>query len=199
MQLRKIQTAKEKERKDRNRSVAIGIILVFVMILSTAGYAIRQGREEESLKYKGFTFMRDERGWLLQEPFTLLTRFNPKEVEGIGCSCRMGIDDFANQEVYFVAFSSDERTAAGEILGNLPIFRAQQACLEGDDNRTGCAELPLKNCFDNRIISIKVIKEENETFTPRAYQQNRCLFIEANPSNITRAADRALFSIYGII
>jgi hypothetical protein len=199
MQLRKIQTAKEKERKDRNRSIAIGLILVVVMILSTLGYAIRQEKEQEVVKYKSFTFTRNENGWLLEKPFSLLTRFNPKEVEEIGCNCKMAREDFSNQEVYFVAFSSDERTAVGEILGNLPIFRAQQACLEGEDNRTGCADLPLKNCFDDRIISIKVIKEENGTFTPRAYQQNRCLFIEANPINITMAADRALFSIYGII
>jgi len=199
MQLRKIQTAKEKEKKDRNRGIAIGLILVVVMILSTLGYAVKQVREEENLEYKGFTFLRDARGWLLQKPFTLLTRFNPKEAEAIGCSCRMGIEDFANQEVYFVAFSSDEKSAVGEILGNLPIFRAQQACLEGDDNRTGCADLPLKNCFDNKIIVIRAIKEGNETFMPRAYQQNRCLFIEADPSNLTMVADRVLFSIYGII
>ncbi len=199
MQLRQIQTAKDKERKDRNRGIAIGIILVFVMVLSTAGYAIRQEKEQEIVKYKSFTFTRNENGWALEKPFALLTRFNPKEVEEIGCNCRMVKEVFSNQEVYFVAFSSDERTAVGEILGNLPIFRAQQACLEGEDNRTGCADLPLKNCFDNTIIVVKAIKEGNETFTPRAYQQNRCLFIEANPQNITMAADRALFSIYGII
>lgn len=199
MRLRKIETAEEKERKERNRNIIVGLILVFVMILSTAGYAIRQEKQQETLKYKDFVFVRQEAGWQLQKPFALLTRFNPKEVESIPCNCRMQKQDFENQEVYFVAFNSDEKTAAAELLRNLPAFRTQLVCLEGEENKTGCENLPLKNCFDDRIIVINEIREENETVSPQAYQQNKCLFIKSNSDNITMTADRVLFSIYGII
>lgn len=199
MQLRRIETAAEREKKERNRSVIIGLILVILMILSTAGYAIRQEKQQENLKYKDFVFFRGENGWQLQKPFALLTRFNPKEVESIPCNCRMQKQDFENQEIYFVAFNSDEKTAATELLKNLPVFRTQLACLEGEENKTGCEDLPIKNCFDDRIIIINEIMDENKTVSPEAYQQNKCLFINSNSDNITMTADRVLFSIYGII
>lgn len=199
MKLRKIETREEKERRERNRNIIVGLILVFVMILSTAGYAIRQEKQQEVIKYKDFVFIKGDNGWQLQKPFALLTMFNPKEVENIPCNCRMQKGDFENQEIYFVAFNSDEKTAATELLKNLPAFRTQFVCLEGEENKTGCENLPLKNCFDDRIIVIREIKEENETVSPKAYQQNKCLFIESNSNNITMTADRVLFSIYGIM
>lgn len=100
---------------------------------------------------------------------------------------------------YLVAFSTDEKMAADEIFRNLPVSHIQLACFEEDANRTECADLPLKNCFDDRILAVKIIRDENETVVPRAFQQNKCLFIESDSANITMAGDRVLFSLYGIM
>lgn len=198
MQLRKIETAAEKSKRERNRSIAIGLVLVVIMVLSTAGYAVRQ-EKEETIKYNGFSFVKQEGGWQLQKPFSLLTAYNPKEVEAIQYNSKIQRSDLENKDVYFTAFDSEERIAANEIFKNLPVSRAQKVCLEEDANKTGCEELPLKNCYDNTIIVIKDIKDENVTVTPRAYQQARCIFIESDSYNITKVADRLLFSLYGIM
>jgi hypothetical protein len=199
MKLRKIETPGEKEKSDRMKSIIIGIALLAIMVLSTAGYAIRQEKSNDSMKYKNFNFIRIANGWQIQSPFSLSTRFNPREVESIICNTKLSKDSISGQDVYFVAFNSDEIATAREILSNIPVSRAQQACIEENSNSSLCADLPVKNCEENIIFIIKEIKNENETVIPKAYQQNRCIFIESNYNNLTMTADRVLFSIYGVI
>jgi hypothetical protein len=203
------------EKKKRKNQIIIGLILVGIMILSTAGFAVNNmtRSKEETFLYKGFEFLRVPAGWqLANKPFTLITRFFPKDVENVSLLGRWFVDDFSNKEVYFVAYSDEAKIAALEIARNLPFKRVQYACFEDAADLSVCYDLPIKDCFDNVIFinytsSKKEIKNKNETeltkegkeIEPKIYQKDNCVIIEAEYSDLVRAADRFLFSIYGII
>lgn len=208
MQLRKLATKEVLERKKRRNQVIVGLVLVTIMILSTAGYAINR-EKSESFRYKEFEFSRSERGWqVMKQPFSLITRFLPQDVENISLFGSWSVNDFANKEIYFVAYRGEAKIAASEIARNLPFRRAQYACFEDDANLSGCEDLPLKTCLDE-VIFINYLSSnvssgnlsENETkhVEARIFQNDSCVAIESEYEDLIKAADRFLFDVYGII
>ncbi|MFH1249283.1 MAG: hypothetical protein V1660_03965 [archaeon] len=199
MKLRKIITAEEKAKSEKSRNIAIGLVLVALMVASTWGYAINREDQTTTMKYNGFIFTNTENGWELKSP-SLLTRFNPKEVEPIASNIRLRSNDFAGTDMYLDAYNMDEKAAAYEIARNLAPLRIQSVCLEGNENKTGCEELPIKNCYDHKVLVVREIKsEENITIAPRVYQQANCLIVESSIENLTMVADRAVFALQGIM
>ena len=203
--MKKIENRQEqqdrKNKKTRNQ-IILGILLISVMVISTFGYALRQEREEK-VNYNGFSFVKVNNGWQVQnQPFSLVTRYLPAETESINSKGIFSaeITNFANKQLYFVAFSSSEKAAISEIARNIPLLRAQPVCLEEDSNRTECFELPLKNCFDDSVMVISQIKQEQNQSAPeeRVYKERKCIFITADSENILKAADRFLFALYSI-
>jgi hypothetical protein len=179
------------------------------MVLSTAGYAINRfgvGEEENKRYYNNFEFLKVQGEWQLQkQPFNLLTRYLPYDVENISFTGLVSSESFAGKGVYFVALSSEAKIAANEIARNLPMLRAQLACLETDADKTQCADLPLKTC-QSLVIAINEKKsnaanltDDSEKTETKIYREDNCVIIKADTRNLLRAADRLLFAIYKII
>ena len=191
--LKRLENVHERERKRRRNQMIMGTILVAVMIVSTAGYAIIDRAKEQAVSYKGNKFLRTERGWQLHNS-ALVTRFLPGEVDFIPCNCASSASELADKQIYIDAYSTDEKIAADELLRNIQFLRVQQACLVGEENKTGCEELPLKSCDEDNIIIVR--STENIT---EVREEGRCIFIEAAPENLTMAADRFIFFLYKLI
>ncbi|MEK6848111.1 MAG: hypothetical protein AABX65_00575 [Nanoarchaeota archaeon] len=184
----------EQERKDRRNKTIIGVLLVAVMIFSTAGYAFfssTAGDKNENggnEAYNGIEFVRGNGVWLFNiGGAEFATQYNPKETEDIKLPI-LSAAQYNGRPLYIV---SEESEASAEVARNMQGFveRMQYACLQ---NYT-CADenLPEKGCEDNVIFfseanASSIEKEEN------------CVFILHNSSEGVRAADAFLFGILGV-
>jgi len=189
------------EKKEQKKKRWAGIIIVAIMLLSTAAFALLENsgnNTENQQKYKEYTFLRTDEGWQTTvNNNALTTLFLPQEVENISSSAFISGD--LGNAIYLIANTYDEKRAASELFKALSAQRAQHACLPEDENKSECADWPLKSCSDATSESgIVIIKESNETSASVNYE-NFCLRIAGNVTELTRAADNAVFRIMGII
>lgn len=200
MKLRKIETNKEREEKIHKRNRTMGIIITIIMLFSTIAFAFMEATTTSpspgKAKYKNYNFERTDAGWNTKaNGQNIITTFLPQDVENI--SSPAFIPNNFGSTVYFIADTYDERTAVDDISKAIQAQRMQFACLPENSEEDFCKELPLKNCTDASSSSgIIIIQEKNETSI--AYS-NFCLTINANSSEILKAADRAIFEMYNII
>ena len=196
--MKKIQIKEEKEKRESRNKLIIGLILVALMILSTAGYSFLSGEKSENaekkVKYAGVEFIMGENGlWDFKvQDSQFSTQYNPEETEDIPAPVFLNINDYINKPLFF---AGNDTTARQEIARNLQgsVLRMQEACISGYKEFSSCGEeLPVKNCSQHNIIitlesdSIEIKQEEN------------CVFIFAPYAEQTRAADSFIFKILNI-
>jgi hypothetical protein len=193
--MKKIETAGEKEKREARNRLIIGIILVGIMVLSTAGYAFFSNERTngstnngESLDYNGLIFEKGNDGYwhTAIQGYNFSFSFNPKETENISGYIFLKLNSYANKPLYFS--SGSNALGIGEITRNIGNFveRVQYVCV------SNCSEdLPVKNCSDN-IISIE---DSNETSIK---QEENCSYILARYDDVLKASDKFIFKILGI-
>jgi hypothetical protein len=190
--MRKIRMKRDVEKTRKRNTVLIGIILIGLMILSTAGYSLIGNDDEESdsstNEYNGFKFIRQRGLW--RTSFSGLSfgfQYLPEEVENVSVSGSYDLNLYSGAPLYFV----NPDSATSEILNNLGgyILRWQEACLEGEDCE---GDLPVKNCDENLIILGVEPLEENVT---RVYQNESCVFISGDS---VKGADAFLYKVLKI-
>jgi len=188
--MRKIETKSEKEKKDTQKKLIIGIVLIGLMILSTAGYAFspKEKNNENHIVYNGYEFNLASNGlWYTNIGDTeLITTYNPKDVEDIYVPA-LSINQYYNAIVYF---DSTNREIEGEIARNLNAYvsRVQYACLDENDCKS---DVPIKNCTENIII---IRESENDAI----YQNDNCVKIRYTTNSSLKLADAFLFQVFGI-
>lgn len=187
--MKKLLTREEAEKKDIRNKTILGIILVVLMVLSTAGYAFYQTGETKGnvnrVRYNNSDFILGQDGYW---HFTVggveyATAFNPKDTENITSNVKFNYKD---KPLYFTYDSN--RQATDEIARNIGRFasRIQYVCL-GE-----CKEdYAVKNCTEN-IISIEDV---NATLIR---QQGNCIHILVNYDDSVKAADSLIFKLAGI-
>jgi len=192
--IRKIVSREEREKKEKRNKIVIGLILVGIMVLSTAGFAFFQIRggtrnEIDKIEYKGIKFfLLEDNLWHFfvdNEEFAVF--FNPQEIENISISTTsLSLGNFFGKRVYF-SYESD-REGINEISRNLGRFfkGMQLACLEKCEE-----DLPLKNCSDNIII----IKEANESLIK---QEENCVYVLGKKEELVKMSDGFIFKFLGI-
>ncbi|MGC9309157.1 MAG: hypothetical protein ACP5D2_00490 [Candidatus Nanoarchaeia archaeon] len=181
--MRKIETAEEKDRKQKKKQTLIGGVMVLLLIMSTAGYAILSGTgnaETNIVEYNGFKFKSSGGYWILQSK-QLAFQYLPQEVENVSIDGQFNLQQYNNKPLYFV----NNNPASQEIIYNLQgvYLRWQEACLNECDN------LPIKNCSSNLII----FKESEET---RVYKDENCVYITGN---YIKATDAFIYKLLDII
>ncbi|MBS3086233.1 hypothetical protein J4422_00860 [Candidatus Pacearchaeota archaeon] len=189
--MRRLVSKEEQERIRKKNQVTVGVILVFLMVASTLGFAIQSnlgssgaGNENPSkLTYNGFEFTNTNGFWVFQN---FVFRYNPEEVPDIGSGLR-NIEGYRGKPVYI---QSEDEVAGAEVYVNLAQVaeRVQEACIEGGV----CVEgLPIKTCSDNFII----IREKEASSIS---QVDGCVYIESQKEELVKLADQFLFKILGI-
>ena len=197
MKLPKILTEKEKHEKERKRKGWMTVFIVFVLLASTAAFALTSNNPSEKAKYKEFTFTKTESGWQLKNS-NLITSFLPTEVENIS-SPAISTEDF-RKNVYFLAITNPEQMAANEInraFYNV-ITKAQLACSEKYENETFCKELPIKSCENETSASNLIVQIEDSENQSMEYNNN-CVIIKGNEADLLKSVDRLIYAAYGII
>jgi len=187
--MRKIRTQEEFAKKKRTNQILIGVILIFLMVVSTAGYSLLSREDGGSIgseKYGNHTFYRDQGMWgVLLNGETYYFQYLPNEIENVSISGYFSASQYSGKVLYFV----NNNPASQDVLIDLnkKFLRAQDACL----NNSLCnGDFPVKNCDDNLII---FENPDNET---RVWQERNCVYISGD---FLKGADAFLYKVFEII
>ncbi|MFA5019528.1 MAG: hypothetical protein WC533_00335 [Candidatus Pacearchaeota archaeon] len=192
--MREIKSKEEQDKKKRRNQIIIGVILIGLMVISTAGYSFfneDNKNNKNKITYNGFEFNRNDNGyWEIEiDGEKFITLYNPKETEDISLDFDITIEQYYQKPLYGVF---KEQYAEAEILNNIGryIQRYQRdVCVEGIkcDNENA----PVKNCSSN-IMFFSISNETN------IYKQDNCLFIKSSESEQIKSADRIIFKMLGV-
>ena len=185
---KRILSAKDRKSKDRFNQLLVGLVLIFLMLLSTLGYALSGNQEENSesnkVVYNDFEFVNQNGYWMTDlDSFQFGFAYNPKEVEAIDSNLNYA-NSYYDKPLYL---KSDDSQATSEIYSNLNqiVQRMQNACIDENDCE---GDLPVKDCSNNFIII-----EEDEIIS--IVQNESCVFISGPRENLTMITDEFLFNI----
>ena len=187
--MRSIETKGEKEIKRKKKVRAISLFLLFIMVISTVGYAFvlfSENNPGSNINPSGDGQIQTDSGkWVL--PFEgqgLLLQSSEKSVEDIPVEIFLNINNYRNAPVYIDAGNSS--AIYQEIAYNLNPFAYKlpaEACYGPCQ-----ANLPEKNCSDYLIVY-------NKSTENKVYQNENCVFIEGD----IRGVDAFLYKVFNEI
>ena len=214
MELRKIESAEAREKREKKKKIWIGIIICAIMIASTASFALLSKEENSSTnssqqKYGNFSFNRQGELWQTTAGGKdISTLYLPQQTENITCNnCNLAsLQSVENKEIYFSVDSSFPFAGINEIERNIQdsAIRLQLSCLKESENSSFCVEhdFPIKTCpqetqnFNNIFVFEMRESKNNET---KVLYSNGCVKIEAeNSTELARAADSLIFAMFKI-
>lgn len=192
--LRKIETQSDIDKRETRNKLIIGIILIALMLFSTAGYAFLSNERVSTggpkKTYNGYEFFLNSNGlWqttIQGQEFQF--QYFPNETQDIQIPGFMNYNFYAGQPLYF---SSENPDATYEISANLGRFlpRVQNACIAGEQCKD---DFPEKNCTSDNII---IIKENNETIVR---SDDNCIIISGQYGDLVKLSDSFLYKILGV-
>jgi hypothetical protein len=201
--------AAEKAEKGMQFVFIIAIVTVILVIAGIFGMKyILPKEKQETVAYNQFTFTKMAGSWFTQwqynnELYTIPLRFNPYEVENISISGNLsGI--FNSYNVTYITFDPTDSNmayvalAASELTINLAQvmgINLSAACTTNETEAEACQNRTIVNCGDAGK-SIIYLKESNKTNVNIA---GSCITIQGKDIELTRAVDRVLYKIYGIM
>jgi len=194
--MRKIINQEQKDKKTHRNQLIIGLILIGLMLFSSAGYAFGERGTKttstDTLDYNGISFVKTNGYWNFNlNGKTFITQYNPVEVENITFLNTMLISDYTDKPLYFSGTSNEPIYEINRNLNSF-VLRVNNVCME--NNCSG--NFPVKNCSIDNIIVIKDLEKNNSL--EKIYQEENCIFINAGIENQTRYADAFLFKILGV-
>lgn len=185
--MRRIETEQERENRQKRNKWILGIILIIIMLGSTAGYAFSlisgssSGAQGSQELPNGEPYF-DGRSWIVQKEGKLFALSSSLEdTQNISVSISAKTSDYIGIPVYI---ASSNLVVEQEIAGFMQNYasRVQRACYGVCEE-----ELPEKDCTSNLVVWV----ESNES---RVRQEDKCIFIEGD----VRAADAFIYNILGI-
>lgn len=173
--MRKIESAEEIEKKVKKRARLFAILMLIILVGSTAGYAFFSNIGDSNVQPKTDNQGRWEHTFNGQK---LYLSNSPSSVENVDVKVSMTINDYAGKTLYI---ASENTGIVTEISSTLGLFtsRTQLACYGKCEKN-----LPEENCTENLIVW----KSSAEN---KVYQSDKCVFIEGD----MRAADAFLYTI----
>ncbi|MEK6914194.1 MAG: hypothetical protein AABW83_00940 [Nanoarchaeota archaeon] len=197
--MKKIINYEERKKIAKRNQLIVGILLIFLMIFSTIGFAFNfNGNENdtEKIKYKDIEFVRDVNGyWTFNfNSNKFYTLYNPQEVSDIQFSTSENIEKYNNKPLYFVGNVGDGFSELYRSLDNYAL-RISNACLDKE-----CKEnYPIKNCDSDNIIIIRnIIEIEDMNIKEEIISEKNCVYITVKKENEAKYADAYLFSLLDI-
>lgn len=198
--MRQIGSKQNLERKRKKNNLILGLILIGIMLFSVLGYGLsyyngggndnKDNQEGQEISYNGFDFVNNNGFWFTQingESYSFF--YNPEQISVKNIEVP-NLDYYKDKTVYIV---SENPGAESEISSNLysSTSRIQKACLEGKE----CANdaLPIKTCEDNVIV----IESDPES-KGEIYQEENCIFIKGQDSELIKLSDEFIFHVLGI-
>ncbi len=194
--MRKIETKEVIERRKTRTKILVGGLMIFLLVISTAGYAFfnNPSVERESIKYNDIRFERADNGlWVWEfEGQSFYNYYNPEEINSFELSFDFypTLNDFYDKPLYY---TSGNEEAISILLYDLGRYssRSQEVCLEGRE--ANCSEdLIVKDCSNSILVFV-------ESEQPKAYKTNNCVFIEGSYDYQLKVSDKIVYQTLGVI
>jgi len=186
--MRKILTAEEIASRDKRRNQIITIVLLLILLISSAGYAFTyRADNQNAIDPQSNKVQNYGNQWVVnwggtQHVFSSSpeSSFNATELD-----FAPDISKYYNKPLYIYSKSD---IISNEIAVNLGVYaeRTNRACYE-DYEDCEKSDWPTKNCTDNLIVYTSA----NEN---KITQEDNCIFIEGD----IRAVDAFLYREIGI-
>jgi len=185
--MKRIMSTKDLEKKQRNNRIIIGIILVGLMVISTAGYSLMSNKETTSdskVNEKGYDFYREGDIWRTTiDGVTLRFSYLPSELDNVSVEGSYDLGSYYQKPLY-LAGSNEAYMEVLNVLGSY-VLRYQEACI----NETNCeGNLPMKSCENNLIV----FSSGSET---KVYNNQSCVYIQGD---LTKGSDAFLYKLLRI-
>jgi hypothetical protein len=193
--MKKILTEEEKSKKTRKNQIIIGVILVALMIFSTAGYSFISNEKPNTdntseITYKNIKFTKTYSDYWQANinNHDYIFKYNPEQTKNISFFISNNYNSYVGNPLYL---AGDLDEAKAEISRNLGPYasRMQEACL---NNEQCNGDFPIKNCSIDNVIAIELSNSSS------IYQKDNCILINTNTEDQTLYADAFLFKILGI-
>jgi len=142
--MKRLVSKEERERLRKKNRVTVGVILVFLMVASTLGFAIQDNlgnsgsvENPEKVTYNGFEFSSTNGFWVFQN---FVFRYNPKEVPDVGDVLK-NIDEYRGKPVYI---QSEDKVAGKTSLHTIrrQSCRSRVICEPCASRRKSARSLP---------------------------------------------------------
>lgn len=190
LEIRKLESKEESERKRKRNTFILSIVMIAILLFSTAGYfSMREdtggGNGEKNVENIGGS-------WILRYGDQTMTVSNPPEsTENVSITMFNNLQSFYGKAVYV---ASDTDAGYYEVASSLGRYteRLQPACY-GKCSKN----YPEKDC-NNTMIVIKALNSsvsEIESGKGKVYERDNCVFIEGDLT----AVDAFIYRIFGII
>ena len=185
--MKRIETQEETEKKQRRNKIIVGFVMIFLMVFSTAGFALYGGNSGSNSDENGQTAQEaDYNGqyWVYNVAGQEYYFTNSKESvqnQNIPVDISAMQNNFIGSSVFI---DSKNDIVTNELSINLGKIagRIQKACY-GKCNE----DLPEKDCTENLIV-YKLSEEK------KVYQQENCIFIDGDLNTV----DAFLYKLLGI-
>lgn len=188
--MKRIETQADRDKKQKRNGIIIGLVMVFLIGLSSLGYAIMSRTDSSSTKpitYGNLEFTKSNDLWITTINNKVYYFNNlPTQVENISISEPIKLDGFYGQPVYFVNANPSINTLSYALDGIAS--RMQEACLENESCVN--SELPIKTCSDNLFVF-----DVNKTET-KIYKKDNCIILEGNSFE---AVDKLVYGFFNIV
>ena len=187
LQIRKIETKEESERKQKRNTLILSIIMISILVFSTAGYFSIRDDNSGTKNSNGDNGVQNIGNyWVFNYQGNNIRLSNsPESTQNVSVVMFKRINDYAGKTIYVASDYDSSLYEISSTIGNY-VERIQPACYGSCDKN-----LPEKNCSDTMIV----IKKLNETDAKsKVYEQENCAFIEGD----LKAVDAFLYRIFGV-
>jgi hypothetical protein len=181
--MRKLKTQNEVDKERKRNITIISVVLLGLMVFSTAGFAFLSGGGIGSEVNENTDIGSSNLGGNVFEVNgeKIVFSFSPQETLEVPIEMNKSYADY--QEVLYIVSEDDRVTQELSFTLGRFVSRVQEACL-GECEK----DLPEKTCEENLVVFEK--SEEN-----RVYQEDECVIIQGN----LRAVDAFVYKILGAI
>ncbi len=182
MHLRRIESSEESEKKRKKNTLILSIVMISILMFSTAGYFAfdNDGAEASGEKVENIGD-----GWVFyygEQP--IRTEYSTEDAKNV--TIQMDVESLSlSENTVYIASDSDSALNEAYLPLMLVSGRVQEACF-GE-----CTEnLPEKDCNDTMVV-IKTLNTTNEII----YQRDNCVFIEGGLNSV----DAFIYKLFGKI
>ena len=185
--IRKIEPKEESERKRKRNTLVLSVIMISLLLFSTAGYSIISSVEDNSQTSKSNNLVENVGGsWIINYGGQTISLSNsPESGQNVNISFFGSLQNYNGKTLYVAAEDADFYEIYNALSGYAD--RVQRACY-GDCTKN----LPEKDCNETMIV-VKSLDGEANVGEGKIYEDNNCVFIEGG----SVAVDAFLYRLFG--
>jgi hypothetical protein len=185
VQIRKLESAEESERKRKRNTLILSILMIGILVFSTAGYFTFKGSEETTNNNQKVQNIGNE--WILNYGGqTIRLSSGPENAENVTILTSKSLQDFSGKTVYVSASDAEFYELYSSLGGYAD--RMQEACYGKCEKN-----LPEKDCNETMIV-VKSLNESDKNARGKIYEGDNCVFIEGGLKEI----DAFIYKIFEV-